>query len=431
MPRLLSTSAVRWTLGVVMCSALLLPNLGWAQLGSNNPPDADLQAQRDIELESGFIVEVPPPGTVLRPVQRVPRERYGVVGGLPLGLGDLDALVYPDATPDEREALLEGLTFFTAPHAAQEGAGPLANQTSCQGCHLNSDETILGAGLLVDRVSNVSRAGRSSPTNFGFTSGDATTGGRAADHLDAIDDTGRTAAFTIFGDYSPSTNIFDPLDGSSSTIVFDPSTGMFLSDVSISEQQFGGFVQHTRPSILECLPDRLPTIEEDLNLGAIDPSTGLSESGFRRAVSERAGPPYIGRGLMEAIPNQDLVDQVDPDDAVGAASSLNSSTFDCTGDCITGRPNIIPERGGFVGLRPSESDLRAVGRFGLRANGVEMLQFVIGGLQGELGFTSLLNNNDLNFEASSALEIRDAWIRSSLTQRSSSPRRSVCETSCA
>jgi hypothetical protein len=133
MPRLLSTSAVRWTLGVVMCSALLLPNLGWAQLGSNNPPDADLQAQRDIELESGFIVEVPPPGTVLRPVQRVPRERYGVVGGLPLGLGDLDALVYPDATPDEREALLEGLTFFTAPHAAQEGAGPLANQTSCQG----------------------------------------------------------------------------------------------------------------------------------------------------------------------------------------------------------------------------------------------------------------------------------------------------------
>jgi hypothetical protein len=118
------------------------------------------------------------------------------------------------------------------------------------------------------------------------------------------------------------------LTGPVLTIVFDPSTGMFLSDVSISEQQFGGFVQHTRPSILECLPDRLPTIEEDLNLGAIDPSMGLSESGFRRAVSERAGPPYIGRGLMEAIPNQDLVDQVDPDDAVGAASSLNSSTFE-------------------------------------------------------------------------------------------------------
>jgi hypothetical protein len=153
------------------------------------------------------------------------------------------------------------------------------------------------------------------------------------------------------------------------------------------------------------LPDRLPTIEEDLNLGTIDPSTGLSESGFRRAVSERAGPPYIGRGLMEAIPNQDLIDQADPDDAVGAASSLNDATFfGCPGDCITGRPNLIPERGGFVGLRPAASELRAVGRFGLRANGVEMLQFVIGGLQGELGFTSLLNNNEINFEVSDALD---------------------------
>jgi hypothetical protein len=35
---------------------------------------------------------------------------------------------------------------------------------------------------------------------------------------------------------------------------------------------------------------------------------------------------------------------------------------------------------------------------------VEILQFVIGGLQGELGFTSLLNNNEPNFEVSSALD---------------------------
>src|SRR5260370_15211842 len=43
---------------------------------------------------------------------------------------------------------------------------------------------------------------------------------------------------------------------------------------------------------------------------------------------------------------------------------------------------------GFVG---------GVGRFGLRANGVEILQFIIGGLQGELGFTSLINPNEINF----------------------------------
>ena len=385
-------------------SALLLPSLGSAQTGASNPTDAELQAQRAMELRSGLIVDVPPAGRALRPVQRVPREQYGVVGDLPLGLGDLDALVFPDATREQRQALLEGLTFFTVAHVASEGAGPVANQQFCQGCHLNSNETIRGAGLLVGPVSNVSRAGRSSPTNFRFTSGNANTGGRAADHLDAINNTGRTAAFTVFGDYSPSTNIFDPLDGASSTIVFDPATGEFLPDALISGQRFGGFVQHTRPSIQPCLPDRLPTIAEDANLGTVDPTTGLSASGFRRAVSERAGPPYIGRGLMEAIPNQDLVDQVDPDDALGAASSLNSEIFGCTGDCITGRPNLIPERGGFVGVRPTEPELRGVGRFGLRANGVEILQFVAGGLQGEVGFTSLLNNSELNFEVSKALD---------------------------
>jgi hypothetical protein len=387
--KLLRASAVRWSIGVLLFSAALSSSLGWAQLGSNTPTDAELQAQRASEIAGGFVVAVPVPGTVLRPVQRVPRARFGVIGPLPLQLRDLNALVYPDATSDERQALLEGLTFFTTPHTPQEGVGPVANQPFCQGCHLNSNETIRGAGLVVNHVSNASRAARSTPTNFRFTSGNATTGGRPADHLDAINDTGRTEAFTIFGDYSPATNVFDPLDGSTSTIVYNPLTGS-TDTVPISAQQFGGLVQHTRPSILACLPDRLPTIAEDQNLGVTDPVTALSVSGFRRAVSERAGPPYIGRGLMEAIPTQDLLDLEDPADLRGANSSLNDpEVFRCEGDCITGRHNEIPPgRGGFVG---------GVGRFGLRANGVEMLQFVIGGLQGELSFTSLLNENELNF----------------------------------
>jgi hypothetical protein len=393
--KLSRASAVCWSIGVLLFSAALFSSLGWAQLDSNTPTDAELQAQRASEVAGGFVVEVPVPGTVLRPVQRVPRARFGVVGPLPLQLQDLDALVFPDANEDERRALLEGLTFFTTPHTPGEGAGPVANQQSCQGCHLNSNESLHGAGLVVNHVSNASRAARSTPTNFRFTSGNSTTGGRPADHLDAINDTGRTEAFTIFGDYSPATNAFDPLEGSTSTFAFNPLTGS-TDTVPISGQQFGGFVQHTRPSILACLPDRIPTIAEDQNLGVTDPVTGLSASGFRRAVSERAGPPYIGRGLMEAIPTQDLLDLADPADIRGAKSSLNApEIFRCEGDCVTGRHNEIPAgRGGFVG---------GVGRFGLRANGAEMLQFVIGGLQGELSFTSLLNNNELNFEVSSVL----------------------------
>jgi hypothetical protein len=392
-----------WLIGAWMFLVTLFPSGGGAQLGSDNPTNEVLQAQRARELETGLMVEIPVPGTILRPVQRVPRERFGVVSPLPLGLRDLAALVFPDATHEEREALVEGLDFFTTLHTAEQGAGPVGNQTRCQGCHLSSREAISGAGL-VRTDSSVSRGARSTPTNFRFTSGDAENGGRAADHLDAINDTGLTAAFTIFGDYSPSTNVFDPLDGAATTIRFNPDTGMFETNIQISGQQFGGFVQHTRPTVEACLPDRLPTIEEDLNLGTIDPETGLSPSGFRRSVGERAAPPYIGRGLMEAIPNQDIVDQEDPDDEVGAASSLHSSTFDCTGDCITGRHNIIPPSAAFVGLREDEDPLRAVGRFGLRANGAEILQFVAGGLQGELGFTSLLNLNDINFEMSDALD---------------------------
>lgn len=364
------------SIGISIFSASIFPNLGLAQLGSNAPTDAELQAQRNIELAGGkgFDVGVPGNGTVLRPVQRVPRQKFGVVGPFPLTLQDLDALVYPDATLDERKALLEGLTFFTTPHTVAEGAGPMANQPFCLGCHLNSAE-VVGAKL-VKQVSNASRASRSTPTNFQFTSLDpATGGGRPADNLDAINNTGRTAAFTVFGDFSPSTNVFDPLDETK-----NPVTGF--------AQQFGGQVQHTRPPIPACLPDRIPTIGEDRNLGVIDPTTGLSPLGFRRAVLELAGPPYIGRGLMEAVPTQDILDLEDPSDTKGANSSLNNpEVFLCTGDCVTGNHNQIPATNTFAG---------GVGRFGLRANGVEMLQFVVGGLQGELGLTSLLNNNEIN-----------------------------------
>ena len=50
-----------------------------------------------------------PPGTVLRPVKRVPREQFGVVGPFPLTIQDFQALVYPDATLHERKDLLEGV----------------------------------------------------------------------------------------------------------------------------------------------------------------------------------------------------------------------------------------------------------------------------------------------------------------------------------
>ena len=398
---------------LTVCVAVCVSTFSaWAELGSNVPSDGQLLIRRAHEGGSSgsgiFDIAVPPPGTTLQPVKRVPRDQFGLVGPFPLTLHDLQALVYPDATPEERKALLEGLTFFTTPHTAAEGLGPINNQAFCLGCHMNTAEGVRSHGLLSPKscipastcVSNVARAARSTPTNFEFTSLDpATGGGSPADNLDAINNTGRTAAFTVFGDFDLShkdaaTNptgigFFDPLDGATTNIV----TGKV-------SQPFGGQIQHTRPAVEECVPVPIAPVAFDANLkGSSDPTTGLHPSGFRRSVGERAGPPYIGRGLMEAVPTQDITANADPSIENGDSSLGNfASELQCpsTG-CISGKANIIPRNfvvnsngtiTGFVG---------GVGRFGLRANGVELLQFIVGGLQGELSFTSLVNPAEINF----------------------------------
>jgi hypothetical protein len=416
---------------------------GYAEVGSDVPSDSQLLTQRVQEAGSTasgiFDIPAPPSGTTFRPVERVPRLQFGQVGSVPLGLGDLGALLYPSATSAERNQVLEGLTFFTTPHTAAEGLGPVANQVFCLGCHENTAEAVRtprsSALLTPDScssgstcVSHVTRAARSTPTNFLFTSLDPKTGGGRpagcnssldsaacpqptdSGSLDALHNTGKTAAFTVFGDFNPSAKdvaanptgigFFDPLDGST----VSPITGAKV-------QSLGGFVQHTRPAVAACNPDPIPPVAFDLNLapsGPVDPKTGLYPSGFRRAVGEMAGPGYIGRGLIEAVPTTDITAMAD----LGGTQIHNSSLGNFTAKlgcnavgqtvCITGRPNMIPNTI-HVNTDPTSGSVTSVtgfvggvGRFGLRASGVEILQFVIGGAQGELSFTSLINANEIN-----------------------------------
>ncbi len=395
------------TLLMVMSVGVLM-----AELGSNIPTDDQLNMVRVQEGGAGgagvFDIATPPPGTVLQPVQRVPRDRFGVVGAFPLTLQDLDGLTYPDATLQERQMMLEGMTFFTTAHTFAEGAGPMDNQPFCLGCHMSTAEAISGAGLVNPSscvagstcVSIVSRAARATPTNFKFTSLDPSTGGgrpagtlladgspNPGDNLDAVNGPGRTAAFTTFGDFNP--NHADAANNPTGIGFFDPLDGMATNIVTgLKSQPFGGFVQHTRPPGPDCIAKPIAPVQFDANLqGTRDPVTGLdSITGFRRTVGERAGPPYIGRGLMEAIPTADILANA------GATQ----------GDGISGKANMIPrnlavhkDAGG--NLTSVTGFVGGVGRFGLRANGVEILQFIIGGLQGELGFTSLINPNEINF----------------------------------
>jgi hypothetical protein len=90
--------------------------------------------------------------------------------------------------------------------------------------------------------------------------------------------------------------------------------------------------------------------------------------------------------------------------AENGSSSLNvDKNLRCTGGCISGKANMIPRT---FTVHTAATDLQngtdtgfvgGVGRFGLRANGVEILQFAVGGLQGELSFTSLFNGAEIVF----------------------------------
>jgi CxxC motif-containing protein (DUF1111 family) len=344
-------------------STLLLLS-GCGQVGTVTD-DASTIVDRDLSA-----VALPGNSSQLRPVERVARSTFAVVNPAPLSERDQPAFVYPSLDAEERASMLEGLTFFTTPHTAAEGLGPAANQVRCMGCHLSGDDN---EAPLLTTNSHITRAARATPTNFRYTSfNPATGGGRAADNLDALTNTGRTAAFTIFGDFFPASGSFDPLE------------------------RFSGFVQHTRPSIPECLPDPILPIEADPNLrGGIDPATGLSAIGGRRTTGERAGPPYIGRGLMEAIPPEDLIQNDDPRDSRDSNSSMRAFVPrfpECPGDCISGRHNENMSSLFFVGGDP----VQRVGRFGLRAGGPTILQFITGGIQGELGFTTEFTPNEIN-----------------------------------
>ena len=362
--------------GPLLASTLLVAG---ALGGCYNGQVTEQVDQDDILYRDISGVARPGDPTKLGPITFAPRATFG-------SANSADALGYPNLPPEGR-ALMDTtdpnspLTFFTIPHTDAEGVGPLFNQRRCLGCHFSStdvrdnnlQDSVRFNGQVFTTLNTVntpvSRAARQGPTNF-----------------DYIHDNYRpnTAAFTLFGDYFPATGQFDPIE------------------------ILGGPLQHVHSVSLTsngCVSEIQPPMSRDPFLqGGIDPATGLSMLGAFRAIGERAGPPYIGRGLMEAIyyadllsneDFQDLVDDTEPCLAGGTApagfrgcSSLLPVVDHsvCPGDCISGRHNEGRADINVVGGEP----LQRVGRFGLRAAGTTMLQFDIGGTRGEIGLTSLL-----------------------------------------
>jgi CxxC motif-containing protein (DUF1111 family) len=300
-------------------------------------------------------ITLPGDATKLQPVELHERSTWGTALSA-------DALAYPTATDQERLLYDFGdpdspLHFFATPHTDEEGVGPLFNQRMCLGCHNSSEENRdnLAKGAIASAPGNintvntpVSRAGRKGTTDYSKISKQY---GNPP-----------TAAFTLYGDYSPSNGQFNTI------------------------AELGGPLQHVQ-AVGECRINDYPSLSMDPFLqGGLDPVTRTSPLGLRRAKGERAAPPYVARGLMEAIHYMDLLANEDLEDHLRYSSSLEPQPdpLICPGDCISGRHNEGRSSDNFTGGDP----VIRVGRFGLRGNGTTLLQFDVGGTQGELGLTS-------------------------------------------
>jgi CxxC motif-containing protein (DUF1111 family) len=88
-------------------------------------------------------------------------------------------------------------------------------------------------------------------------------------------------------------------------------------------------------------------------------------------LSPRVAPQMIGLGLLEAIREEDIVAQADPDDL--------------DGDGISGRPNRVWD---------AEAGRVALGRFGWKSNQPNVRQQVLGAFNGDMGITSSLFAGD-------------------------------------
>lgn len=238
----------------------------------------------------------------------------------------------PDLTREQRRAFNVGNSFFNdnwvvAPASAEgrDGLGPLFNATNCSGCHF--------------------RDGR-----------------------------GR-----------PPANVGDPLESMLVRISADgarsdaghPVYGGQFQDKAVPGVPREGDVRITYREIPGRYADgeayslRAPTVElVNLQYGPL---------GADFAMSARVAPAVIGLGLLEAIPEEQILAHADPDDR--------------DGDGVRGRPNRVAD------IRKQGESL---GRFGWKAGQPTVEQQSAGAFNGDIGITSSLFPADHTTEGQTA-----------------------------
>ncbi len=249
-----------------------------------------------------------------------------------------NSLIYPSATSEELDHFNKGLAIFTAPRlGVNDGEGPYFNQRNCLGCHMAQQPGVV--------ATPASRA-------------------RSED------------AFVLFGDFLASTGEFRPR-GDAFGPVFHKAQlpGYPRQPLPLPQAQLDPLIRQltNNPNF----PSPFANLTPPLASQPLNGSVPLPGAPFVRVVGMRAAPPYIGRGLMEAIPDGEINGQADnqipfPSPDPNAADGIRR---------FENRNN---EAAAIVGGSP----VTRLSRFGLRGAGPTLLQFMIGGTNGEIGLTS-------------------------------------------
>lgn len=204
--------------------------------------------------------------------------------------------------------------YVTAPAAVQGGLGPVFNQSSCGTCHARNGRAVFpessgDLGGLLLRLSIPGETAQGEPLGVpGF-------GGQ----LQTKAVWGKQPEAQV--DVSFADSVVDFLDGSTASL-------------------------------------RKPVFTLQ------DPYIPFPQNGL---VSPRIAPPVIGLGLLEAIPDADILAHADENDA--------------NGDGISGRPNMVWD---YTRLE------KVIGRFGWKANQPTVYQQSAAAFNGDMGITSPL-----------------------------------------
>ena len=211
---------------------------------------------------------------------------------------------------------------------ASDGLGPLFNVRGCQNCHLKD--------------------GRGQPPQASQTPGPT---GSLLFRLSVPAKTKAEKALLATG---------------KENVLPDPVYGGQLQDMAIQGHKAEGAVKISYEEQEVVLDDgervnlRAPTYSlEDLNYGPISPDVMLGP---------RIAPPMIGLGLLEAVPEEQILAHADPDDR--------------SGDGISGRPNRVWSK---------LHDKEMLGRFGWKANVPTIVEQNAGAFSGDIGISTTLH----------------------------------------